>query len=171
VSDDTEMRFCLKFGPARSLLRLAAPYFVRKVPVKTPSSRETMSHRYSGQAINIKSEEDADLGSRPRYRREYAQRSSQRLQRPCARCGCSVMPQPIQRSASGDHRFTRLRTTDRLTGLWSEPPWRHMESRKPSPYRRVLRAYVYVHASYFGIRRLVCCHWHDPCTGMAGINH
>lgn len=38
-----------------------------------------------------------------------------------------------QRSASGDQRFTRLHAKDRLTGLWSESPWRHIESRKLSP--------------------------------------
>jgi len=78
---------------------------MRKVLVKTPSSRETRPHRFSGQAASIKGEEDADLGSRPRYRREYRQRSSQRLQRLCARCGRLVVPQSFR------HRKQAL-------GLW-----------------------------------------------------
>jgi hypothetical protein len=48
--------------------------------------------------------------------------SSQRLHRPRARWGLSVVPQSTQRSKRGDQRFTRSRFAGSLTDLWEMPP-------------------------------------------------
>lgn len=57
---------------------------------------------------------------------ECRQRSSQRLHRPCARCGRSVVPHMLHWSYAFAQRggvFWSLDASEGLTGLWSELPW------------------------------------------------
>ncbi len=62
-------------------------------------------------------------GGRPFRSDVYRQWSSQRLQRPPARCGRSVVPHTMQASYCCARSFTRSRLLGSLTGLWMELPW------------------------------------------------
>lgn len=67
--------------------------------------------------------------------RAYRQRSSQRLQRPCARCGRSVVPQSLHALWVCEQRFNLLaglRMSAGMTGLWNELPCGRQASKRIS---------------------------------------
>ena len=99
-----------------------------RVARQTPTTdAESVSHAGDeGREADCMSGSRRQLGlpsTHKHLRRPDRQRPSQRLQRPCARCGCSVAPQSMHRSTRGDQRFTRTRFARIVTGHCMAPPW------------------------------------------------